>query len=83
MAYVISALLFAYNYKTRGIESEKGFKPITNGTDVSIFLIHPSRFDKAVLYEALSITYTNSLNPLINGLQRYFENIEFVNGIRW
>lgn len=50
MAYVISALLFTYNYKTRGIESEKGFKPITNGTDESIFLIHPSRFDKAVLY---------------------------------
>ena len=83
MAYVISALLFAYNYKTRGLETEKEFKPITNGTDEPIFLIHPSRFDKIVLYEALNWTYTKSINSLMNGLQRYFENIEFINGIRW
>lgn len=83
MAYVISALLFAYNYRTRGIETEKGFKPIANGTDEPIFLIQPSRFDKIVLYEALNWTYTKSMNPLMSGLQRYFENIEFINGIRW
>mgnify|MGYP003311852875 CR=1 FL=1 len=83
MANIIATLLFAYNYRTRGIETEKGFKPITNGTDKPIFLIHPSHFDKNVLYEALDRTYRTSINTLMNGLQRYFENIEFINGIRW
>lgn len=83
MAFAISSLLLAYNYRNRGLESEKDFKASSDDVKDATFPITPSRIDKSILYEALFYTYKSELRILMEGLNMVFERIEFINGIRF
>ena len=82
MAYVISSLLIAYNYKSRGTEIDEGFKPSSNDENTATFPIKPSRFECKTLYKALFQTNERCIQILMYGLNDYFNKIDFVNGFR-